>query len=114
MRGKGNDHARLPLPDVGEAVADYLRFGRARTADRHLFVTVRASFTRLAPNTSVCGIVRQACQRAGIEPFGPHRLCHAIACDLLADGADEPVDWSAAGGHIASLAQPHATQSNDT
>jgi site-specific recombinase XerD len=88
VRGKSDDHARLPLPaDVGEAVADYLRYGRARTADRHLFITVRAPFTGLARNTSVCGIVRQACQRAGIEPFGPHRLRHAVACDLLADGA---------------------------
>ena len=43
VRGKGDDHARLPLPaDVGGArsPAD-LRFGRARTADRHLFVTGR-------------------------------------------------------------------------
>src|SRR6266852_4305243 len=88
VRGKGDDRARLPLPaDVGEAVAGYLRYGRARTADRHLFITVRAPFTRLARNTSVCGIVRQACRRAGIEPFGPHRLRHAVACDLLADGA---------------------------
>ena len=88
VRGKGDDHARLPLPaDVGQAVAGYLRCGRARTADRHLFVTVRAPFTGLARNTSVCGIVRQACLRAGIEPFGPHRLRHAVACDLLADGA---------------------------
>jgi len=88
VRGKAGDHARLPLPaDVGEAIAGYLRYGRARTADRHLFVTVRAPFTGLARNTSVCGIVRQACRRAGIEPFGPHRLRHAAACDLLADGA---------------------------
>jgi integrase/recombinase XerD len=88
VRGKADDHARLPLPaDVGEAIAGYLRYGRARTADRHLFVTVRAPFTGLARNTSVCGIVRQACTRAGIEPFGPHRLRHAVACDLLADGA---------------------------
>jgi len=48
---------------------------------------VRAPFTGLARNTSVCGIVRQACTRAGIEPFGPHRLRHAVACDLLAGGA---------------------------
>jgi site-specific recombinase XerD len=72
---------------VGEAIAGYLRYGRARTAGRRLFVTVRAPFTGLARNTSVCGIVRQACQRAGMEPFGPHRLRHAVACDLLADGA---------------------------
>jgi len=88
VRGKGDDHARLPLPaDVGEAITGYLRYGRARTPGRHLFVTVRAPFTGLARNTSVCGIVRQACQRAGIEPSGPHRLRHAVACDLLADGA---------------------------
>jgi site-specific recombinase XerD len=88
VQGKGDEHARLPLPaDVGEAIAGYLRHGRARTPDRHLFITVRAPFTGLARNTSVCGIVRQACTRAGIEPFGPHRLRHAVACDLLADGA---------------------------
>jgi integrase/recombinase XerD len=88
VRGKADQAGALPLPaDVGEAIADYLRYGRARTADRHLFITVRAPFTGLARNTSICGIVRQACRRAGIEPFGPHRLRHAVACDLLADGA---------------------------
>lgn len=88
VRGKGDDHARLPLPaDVGEAITGYLRHGRARTADRHLFITVRAPFAGLARNTCICTIVRQACRRAGLEPFGPHRLRHAIACDLLADGA---------------------------
>ena len=66
VRGKGDERARLPLPaDVGEAVVGYLRYGRARTAGhlfitvRHRFITVRAPFTRLARNTSVCGIVRQ-------------------------------------------------------
>lgn len=88
VRGKGDDHARLPLPaDVGEAITGYLRHGRARTADRRLFITVRAPFAGLARNTCICTIVRQACRRAGLEPFGPHRLRHAVACDLLADGA---------------------------
>ena len=41
-----------------------------------------APFTKLALNTSICGIVERACRRAGIEPFGPHRLRHAVACDL--------------------------------
>ncbi len=88
VRGKGDEAARLPLPsDVGEAVTDYLRRGRARTADRRLFITVRAPFAGLARNTCICTIVRQACRRAGIEPFGPHSLRHSVACDLLADGA---------------------------
>jgi integrase/recombinase XerD len=86
--GKADQVEKLPLPaDVGDAVADYLRYGRARTSCRHLFVTVRAPFTRIALNTSISGIVQRACRRAGIEPFGPHRLRHAVACDLLAEGA---------------------------
>jgi integrase/recombinase XerD len=86
--GKADQVEKLPLPtDVSDAVADYLRYGRARTSCRYLFVTVRAPFTRLALNTSISGIVERACRRAGVEPFGPHRLRHAVACDLLADGA---------------------------
>lgn len=86
--GKADHVERLPLPaDVGDAVADYLRYGRPRTSCRYLFVTVRAPFTRLALNTSISGIVERACRRARVEPFGPHRLRHAVACDLLAEGA---------------------------
>ena len=88
VTGKADQADTLPLPaDVGEALADYVRHGRARTASRHLFITVRAPFTMLALNTSISGIVERACRRAGIPPFGPHRLRHAVACDLLADGA---------------------------
>ena len=88
VTGKADQADKLPVPaDVGEALADYVRHGRARTSSRHLFITVRAPFTKLALNTSISGIVERACRRAGIEPFGPHRLRHAVACDLLADGA---------------------------
>ena len=88
VTGKAAQVGKLPLPtDVGDALADYVRYGRARTLSRHLFITVRAPFTKLALNTSISGIVQRACRRAGIEPFGPHRLRHAVACDLLADGA---------------------------
>jgi integrase/recombinase XerD len=86
--GKADQAAKLPLPaDVGDAVANYLRFGRPRTSCRRLFITVRAPFTKLALNTSISGIVERACRRAGVAPFGPHRLRHAVACDLLAEGA---------------------------
>jgi integrase/recombinase XerD len=88
VTGKADQADTLPLPaGVGQALADYVRYGRARTSSRHLFITVRAPFTKLALNTSICGIVERACQRAGLPPFGPHRLRHAVACDLLADGA---------------------------
>jgi integrase len=32
-------------------------------------------------------VIQRACTRAGIEPFGPHRLRHAVACELLGRGA---------------------------
>lgn len=89
VTGKGARVDVLPLPaDVGEAIADYLRLGRPRTPYRNLFVTVRAPFSGLASRSGcISWIVARACRRAGIEPFGPHRLRHAVACDLLAEGA---------------------------
>jgi site-specific recombinase XerD len=88
VRGKGNRLDVLPLPvDVGEAMADYLQHGRPRTPARpHLFVCAVAPFGPLHTNT-IISIVHRACRRAGIPAFGPHRLRHAVACGLLAEGA---------------------------
>ncbi|MGH9223212.1 MAG: tyrosine-type recombinase/integrase [Acidimicrobiales bacterium] len=90
VRGKGNRSDRLPLPvDVGEAVVAYLRHGRPRTTRRELFLHARAPFGPLS-RQGICGIVRTACVRAGVEPVGPHRLRHTLACQLLAAGAGLP------------------------
>lgn len=88
VRGKGGRSDVLPLPvEVGEALADYVRYGRPpRCPTRRLFVSVRAPFTGLA-HGSVFAVVTRACRRAGVAPFGPHRLRHALACDLLRRGA---------------------------
>jgi integrase/recombinase XerD len=88
VRGKGNRLDVLPLPvDVGEAMADYLQHGRPRTPTRpHLFICTQAPFGPLRTNT-IISIVHRACKRAGVPVFGPHRLRHAVACDLLASGA---------------------------
>jgi integrase/recombinase XerD len=88
VRGKGNRVEVLPLPvDVGEALADYVRYGRPRCVTRQLFVILHAPFTGLGPKGSVFAVLRRACQRVGITGFGPHRLRHALACDLLRHGA---------------------------
>lgn len=88
VRGKGGRVEVLPLPvEVGEALADYVRYARlARCPTRRLFVSVRAPFTGLAPS-AVFAVVQRACGRAGVAAFGPHRLRHALACDLLRRGA---------------------------
>ncbi|HKM98896.1 MAG TPA: tyrosine-type recombinase/integrase [Candidatus Binataceae bacterium] len=46
IRGKGKLHDRMPLPaDVGKAIVDYIRNGRARTS-RALFVSARTPHHR--------------------------------------------------------------------
>jgi integrase/recombinase XerD len=88
IRGKGGRREVLPLTvEVGQALADYVRYGRPpRCPTRRLFVSVRAPFTGLAGG-SVFAVVARGCRRAGIAAFGPHRLRHALACDLLRHGA---------------------------
>lgn len=88
VHGKGNCHDVLPLPaDVGHAMAGYLTLARpGRPASPYLFTCVVAPYGPLHAN-SVGGIVSRACCRAGIPAFGPHRLRHALACDLVARGA---------------------------
>jgi integrase/recombinase XerD len=90
IRGKGRRRERLPLPaDVGAAVAAYLRRGRPRSKDRRLFQRVRAPQGPLTVD-AVKAVVREACRRAGVAPFGPHRLRHTVATQMLAAGAGLP------------------------
>ncbi len=86
--GKGNRRDALPLPaDVGQAMAGYLTLARpGRPASPYLFTCSAAPYGPLRAS-SAGGIVSRACRRAGIPVFGPHRLRHALACDLLARGA---------------------------
>lgn len=87
IRGKGGRLDMLPLPaDVGEAWAQYLLTARPTTAAAALFVTAKAPFTALAVS-SVTLVLARACARAGVARFGPHRVRHAAACDLLQAGA---------------------------
>jgi len=87
LRGKGSVLDELPIPaDVGAAMADYVRHGRPRSSSRLLFVSVRAPFAGLSPE-SVGSVVQRACGQAGLAGFGPHRLRHAVACQLQRDGA---------------------------
>ena len=90
VRGKGGGVDRLPLlSDVGEALAAYLYYGRPRAESRKVFLASLAPQRALRPG-SVGHLVRRACQRTGRDPVGPHRLRHALATELLAQGATLP------------------------
>jgi integrase/recombinase XerD len=90
IRGKGNRRERLPLlVDVGEALAAYLMAGRPRGEAATVFCTVRAPYRRLSP-AAVRAIMGYACQRAGLDRVGVHRLRHWLATEMLRAGASLP------------------------
>jgi len=88
VRGKGSRHERLPLPpDVGEALASYLRDGRPAAAQgREAFAGVRAPHRPLTRG-AVTQIAARASQRCGLGTVFAHRLRHTAAAGMLRGGA---------------------------
>jgi site-specific recombinase XerD len=87
VRGKGRREDRLPLPtEVGEAVAAYLTDARPLLPDRHVFLTCRAPRGPIRADL-VGDVVERTCLRAGLAHVGPHRLRHALAEQMLRQGA---------------------------
>jgi integrase/recombinase XerD len=88
LHGKAGRVGVLPLTrDAGQAVAEYLQRRRPAPAGVNaVFLTVQAPRRQLTL-PAVQGIVRQACVRAGIGPFGTRPFRHGLGCDLLAAGA---------------------------
>jgi site-specific recombinase XerD len=86
VRGKARREDRLPLPaDVGDALAAYLWLRGSRSS-RRVFLTLKAP-TRPIRADLVGDVVQRACLRAGVAHVGAHRLRHALASELLREGA---------------------------
>jgi integrase/recombinase XerD len=93
VRSKGGRISRLPLPlEVGEAIAAYLRTGRPVSTSRRVFLRALAPIRGFARQVTVLSVVRQAMVRAGIDPprKGAHQFRHALACEMLRQGASLP------------------------
>jgi site-specific recombinase XerD len=87
VRGKGRRQDRLPLPrEVGEALSAYLVQRGEHGGSRRVFVTCRAPRAQIRPDL-VNDVVERACLAAGVPRFGPHRMRHALAGELLRKGA---------------------------
>ncbi|HVM12781.1 MAG TPA: site-specific integrase [Egibacteraceae bacterium] len=90
VRGKGRTEELLPLPpDVGSAIAEYLRRSRPRRPEREVFLRVNAPLRGLTPE-GVSEVVRAASERAGLGSFGAHRLRHTAGTEMLRAGASLP------------------------
>jgi site-specific recombinase XerD len=87
VTGKGSRVERLPLPaPAGDALAGWLTDGRPRCESRAVFVTVRRPYRQVTPD-AVRQVMARACDRAGLDRRGAHRLRHALATELLRAGA---------------------------
>ena len=92
IRGKGKLHDRMPLPaDVGEAIVDYIRNGRAGDS-RALFVSAKTPHHRPFKDAQIVNtVLEDAFEKTGLKPpqkyVGSHLLRHSLATDMLRKGA---------------------------
>jgi integrase/recombinase XerD len=86
VRGKRDRQDKLPLPvDVGQAMVSYLQ-RRGPSEFRAVFLRMHAPAGALT-RIGVCGVVHDACVRAGVPPVGAHQLRHTAATAMLRQGA---------------------------
>lgn len=78
----------LPLlADVGNALIDYLRFGRPKSTEPRVFLSERPPRGRLNTSNVVTHVVQRAFLKVGINTknkrSGPHALRHSLSFSML-------------------------------
>lgn len=86
----------LPLlPDVGNAIIDYLKYGRAKSEEPYVFLSIRPPCGHFASSNIVTHVVQRAIRKAGIDingrRFGPHSLRHSLGFRMLEQSTILPV-----------------------
>ena len=90
VRGKRGQCSELPLlPEVGKAIAAYLRHGRPESASRRLFLRAKAPLRGFQGACGVGSVVRHSLKRAKVNAptYGAHQFRHGLATEMLRRGA---------------------------
>lgn len=77
----------LPLlTDIGNAIIDYLQYGRPKSTSQQIFISSRAPY-KPATSSIVCGAIRKIIEESGIavgnRHHGAHSLRHSLASCLI-------------------------------
>lgn len=86
----------LPLlPDVGNAIIDYIKYGRPESEAPYIFLTQRPPYGRFESSNVVTHIVQRAFLKAGLvtteRRFGAHALRHTLGFRMLEESTVLPV-----------------------
>ena len=86
----------LPLlPDVGNAIIDYLKYARPHSEEPYVFLTERPPYGSFSSSNIVTHIVQRAFRKAGIDikdrKFGPHSLRHSLGFRMLEQNTILPI-----------------------
>ncbi|MBF0648175.1 tyrosine-type recombinase/integrase [Dysgonomonas sp. GY75] len=92
---KTGNPVELPLlAGVGEAIVNYLRYGRPVSDQQEVFLSARPPYrpmTRSSINRAVSGIISRSEVDICGRKFGPHSMRHSLASRLLSNGVSLPV-----------------------
>jgi site-specific recombinase XerD len=78
---------KLPLLcDVGNAIIDYLKYGRIKSDSQHIFLSCRSPYVS-ATSGMVRGVIREEIEKSSVSTVGrrrgSHSLRHSLASNLL-------------------------------
>jgi len=95
-QGKTNVPISLPLlADVGDAIIDYLKYGRPTTQSRNIFINHNAPHRAFNEHNSMYRIMNKHLSIAGIDTHGKqrglHTLRHSLAGALLGNNISLPL-----------------------
>jgi site-specific recombinase XerD len=91
VAGKSRRQTQLPLTqEVGQAIVDYLQYGRPQSDSDAVFVRSLAPFRAFANQRAISAIVKRAMRHAGVKSpsrGAAHVLRHSAATSMLRQGA---------------------------